>query len=164
MEFPLDFSDSVRSIIARTAPFTMTSSERLAALCESVQYIVRCGIPGDIVECGVWRGGSIMAAAIQLLELGHTDRRLFLYDTFDGMTPPTDVDRDLLDRPAIELLQSSDRATSHIWAVSPLDQVRQTVFSTGYEQEKFVFVKGDVEVTLPLHAPENIALLRLDTD
>lgn len=164
MDYPTGFSEAAEAIIARVSPFTMTSPERVAALCDSVDYIVRCGIPGDIVECGVWRGGSTMAAALQLLACGSTDRRVWLYDTFDGMTPPSESDRDFLDRPAGELLQAADRATSSLWAVSPLDQVRDAVFSTGYDPDQFVFVQGRVEDTLPAQAPGQIAMLRLDTD
>jgi hypothetical protein len=85
-----------------------------------------------------------------------------LYDTFEGMTPPADVDRDYLDRSASELIQSSGRALD-IWAVGS-QSVRDAVFSTGYPQQHFVFVEGRVEDTLPAHAPERIAILRLDTD
>lgn len=69
--------------------------ERLYALYKSVQYVVENRIPGDIVECGVWRGGSMKLAAHVLLALGVTDRTLFLYDTFEGMTEPDpEVDLD----------------------------------------------------------------------
>jgi hypothetical protein len=163
MDYPPDLSDADKAIVARVAPFTMTSVERVAALCLSVDYVVRSGVPGDIVECGVWRGGSIMAAALRLLELGCTDRRLWLYDTFEGMTPPAEVDRDYRNRPASDLLQSSDRASNY-WAVSGLPSVKDAVFGTGYPHHHFVFVEGRVEDTLPASAPERIAILRLDTD
>jgi len=71
----------------------MTSDERIAAFCNAVRYIVRSNIPGDIVECGVWRGGSMMAAALTLLAEGDSSRNLHLFDTFKGMPPPTVVDR-----------------------------------------------------------------------
>src|SRR5262249_5051265 len=83
----------IREIAKTVAPFTMTSSERIACLCSSVEYIVRCDIPGAIVECGVWRGGSMMAAALALKHLGDLNRCFYLFDTFSGMTPPTEVDR-----------------------------------------------------------------------
>ena len=105
-----------------------------------------------------------MAAALQLLAQGSCDRRLFLYDTFDGMTPPCDEDRDFCGQPAQKLLDTSDRPTSHVWAVSPIEEVKQAVFSTGYEPDKFNFVEGSVEQTLPAQAPDRIAVLRLDTD
>src|SRR5690348_9163494 len=51
-------------VIERVKPYTLTSYERIAALVDATRYIVRARIPGAIVECGVWRGGSIMAAAL----------------------------------------------------------------------------------------------------
>jgi len=58
----------------------------------AVEYIVKGGIPGAIVECGVWRGGMMMVVADTLLRLGDTGRDIFLYDTFEGMPDPTDAD------------------------------------------------------------------------
>jgi len=78
-----------RTIASRVRPYTMTGPDRLWALLNSVQYIVRSGIQGDIVECGVWRGGSVMAAAYKLLSLGEVSRDLWLYDTYTGMTMPS---------------------------------------------------------------------------
>ena len=73
-------------------PFTMTSTERMYGLYQSVKYIVAEDIPGDIVECGVWMGGSAMVAAMTLDLVGDTTRNVHLYDTYEGMTPPTDQD------------------------------------------------------------------------
>src|SRR6185312_857674 len=67
---------------------------RIAAVWEAVRYVMRANIPGDFVECGVWRGGSSMAAALTLLDLGEPTRRLHLFDTFAGMTEPTAEDRE----------------------------------------------------------------------
>src|ERR1019366_5289244 len=69
-------------------PYTMTSIERVVALCQSVAYLEIHRIPGAIVECGVWKGGSIMASALALLALESSQRELYLYDTFTGMTEP----------------------------------------------------------------------------
>ena len=65
----------VNEIIACVRPYTMTSPERIASLCNAIDYVVRCNIPGDIVECGVWKGGSMMAAALTLLRGGETQRK-----------------------------------------------------------------------------------------
>ena len=86
-----DLDDSVLATIEAVRPFTMTSPERINALCEAVRYVVRNGIPGAFVECGVWRGGSAMAAVRTLLECGDAERSVFLFDTFEGMTPPERV-------------------------------------------------------------------------
>ena len=62
-----DFSDETRTLIARVRPYTMTSNARIHAIERAVDYIVQAQVPGDFVECGVWRGGSAMTAAISLM-------------------------------------------------------------------------------------------------
>ena len=49
-------------------------------------------IEGDFIECGVWKGGSIMTMIKTLQELNLNDRDVFLYDTFTGMSKPTSED------------------------------------------------------------------------
>jgi len=60
--FPRDFTEEEIEIIRPCRPYTMTSNERIYSLIHSVNYIVKHNIPGAIVECGVWKGGSMMAA------------------------------------------------------------------------------------------------------
>jgi O-methyltransferase len=150
----------------RCSKFTMTSWERLYNLHAAVRYIIRANIPGDFVECGVWRGGSMMMVAHTLLALGCTDRRLLLFDTFEGLPKPDEaLDVDVwgnrgIDgwRPHRKTDQSSD------WAYASLEEVRANIESTGYPMGQVSFVKGMVEETLPAKAPGAIAVLRLDTD
>src|SRR5688572_20769953 len=73
-------------IFNQCRPFTMTSAERMFSLYQSVKYLEENNIPGDFVECGVWRGGSCMLMALTLLKLKSTNRKIFLYDTFEGMS------------------------------------------------------------------------------
>ena len=70
----MDFSAEDVATIQAVWPYTVTSPERAHALVHAVEYVVTNGIAGDIVECGVWRGGSMMAVARTLLLLGHGDR------------------------------------------------------------------------------------------
>jgi hypothetical protein len=158
-----DFDEESLALFQSVRPFTMTSMERMYALRQAVEYVARRNIPGDIVECGVWKGGSMMVVAKTLMELGHS-RRLHLFDTFEGMSAPTDADRDCQGRPAQDCLKNDDRESNLYWAYGPLDQVKQNMRSTGYDEGHIFFVKGQVEDTIPEHAPETIALLRLDTD
>jgi O-methyltransferase len=160
---PADFDRRTAAVCTAVAPFTMTSPERIAALVDAVRYVARHAIPGDVVECGVWRGGSMMAVARTLLELDDL-RSLHLFDTFDGMPPPGDVDRDRSGASAADLLATSDRESSSVWARSPLDEVRRNLAATGYPPERIRFVVGRVEETVPDRAPASIAILRLDTD
>jgi len=151
--------------------YTMTSVERMYALHKAVEHIVDYGIVGDLVECGVWKGGSLMVMAYTLLEKGDTSRKIYAYDTFEGMTEPSAEDFHLdakdyrLDNMALikdwRLGQRKDHNES---AYASLQEVTRNVLSTGYPPEKFVFVPGRVEDTIPKVLPKAIALLRLDTD
>jgi O-methyltransferase len=162
-ELPIDFDEADAELCRRIAPYTMTTPPRIYSLMRAVEYIVSRPIPGALVECGVWRGGSMMAVALTLLRLGVTDRDLYLFDTFAGMTEPGEQDVKHSGERAVDLLAVSSR-DSHDWAVASLDQVRGAVSSVGYPEDRIHFVQGAVEETLPDNAPGEIALLRLDTD
>lgn len=160
-----DIPESDRETIHSVKDFTMTSAERIHAVCEAARYIETNDIPGAIVECGVWRGGSMMAVARTLLSMTEANRELFLFDTFDGMSSPDYNDVSLAGEKASELVERHTKSESDLfWCYAPLEAVKQAVLSTGYPEVKLHFVKGRVEETLPGNAPEQIALLRLDTD
>lgn len=144
--------------------YTVTSVERMYALYRSVAYVHAKGIPGDVVECGVWRGGSSMLAALTLLELGDHARALHLYDTFAGMTPPTEQDVDLHGLRVAEVWDQLSRQGSSLLAAADLEDVRANMARTGFPEDRVHYVMGKVEETIPDQAPEQIALLRLDTD
>lgn len=163
-KFPPDFTEIDIEICRTVKPYTMTSNERIYALCRAVEYIVGDNIEGAIVECGVWKGGSMMAVALTLARLKQMDRELYLFDTFEGMPPPTNVDSNFRGEKADLLLQESDRQTARVWAYSPIEEAKANVASCGYAPDKMHFVQGRVEETIPENAPKQIALLRLDTD
>ena len=147
------------------AAFTMTSRERALALFRATRYIVERNVPGSFVECGVWRGGSSMIAMKTLMQIGGADREFFLFDTFDGMTPPSDdFDVDFRGHKASDLLRKEDKRDSQLWAVSPLEEVQKNIALTGYDPERVHFVQGDVSKVLAKTRTGVIALLRLDTD
>ena len=160
-----DLDPAFFAIYERCKAATMTSVERMYALYNAVEYVVDAGIPGAFVECGVWRGGSVMLIAATLLAKGVTDRRIYLYDTFDGMAPPTNKDQDLEGHPAEALLTAAtDRGEDLIWCLAPLEEVRSNLAKIEYPTETYEFVIGKVEDTLTRLVPDQIALLRLDTD
>ena len=164
--WPADFEDFHKEIIEKVRPYTMTSNERLFALIEAVKYIVNNHIEGDIVECGVWKGGSMMAAAETLRKLGQTNRNLYLYDTYAGMTAPTDADKAHNNETAAALLEKdiNNKSDSVVWAYSSVEEVRANVATIGYPAQLIHFIEGDVLKTIPATVSEKIALLRLDTD
>ncbi|MFE9459458.1 TylF/MycF/NovP-related O-methyltransferase [Streptomyces californicus] len=163
LAFPADYDDEAKDVIRAVKPYSMTSPERLNAFILATRYIARHDIPGAVVECGVWRGGSMQACAKTLLSLGETERDLYLFDTYEGMTPPTTEDLRRDGRPAQELLdaQGKDRP---IWAVASLEDVKAGFENVPYPEERVHYVRGRVEDTVPGRAPEQIAILRLDTD
>ncbi|MFT3908924.1 MAG: TylF/MycF/NovP-related O-methyltransferase [Ferruginibacter sp.] len=147
-------------------PYSMAGVERMFSLYTAVNYILSNNIKGDFVECGVWRGGSAMMIAKVLLSHNITDRKIFLYDTFEGMTAPTTEDVSTTGVDATTMLeQNKFSKDSRVWCYADLNDVQKNMRSTGFSQEKIVYVKGKVEETIPGNMPnENIALLRLDTD
>ena len=163
-----DSTKTQRAIIAAVSDSTMTSPERILALCDATEYVSKHNIPGDIVECGVWTGGSTAAAALTLMNLRQTSRTLWMYDTYDGMSAPSVNDIDLRGQCADELLAndpaSSAEAPDSIWCRCSLETVRQTMAQTGYPESLIRYIKGKVEDTLPEVVPDEISILRLDTD
>jgi hypothetical protein len=157
-----DTQTSFRELSDRVKPFTNTSTERLYALYSAIEYIVRAGIPGDIVECGVAHGGSMMMAALTLQALGDTSRRIILFDTFAGMPKPDPVRDGKLYFEEWQRRKIDDKS-SH-WGDVAMEEVAANMRSTGYPMDKVSLIKGMVEDTLESNLPGRIALLRLDTD
>jgi hypothetical protein len=159
-----------RAIVERAFPHTMTGVLRLDATVRAVRHCVAREVPGAFAECGVWRGGSVLAMLLTLQELDATDRDVYLYDTFEGMTEPTE--RDVTDRepPALatweEARSRGERPWSEVFGADVFNEasVRELLVTTGYPRERLHFVAGPVEQTLPAAAPDALALLRLDTD
>ncbi len=167
-QFPREATTAEIAIINLVRPFTMTSVDRVWGALQSVRYVTANAIPGAIVECGVWRGGSVMAMAKQLNNLNSEPRDFYLYDTFSGMTAPSGVDIDRrADKLASDLMSQENPISNNgdnIWAVASLNQVKSNLAQIEYPQNRFNFVEGDVISTLNEVVPDQIAILRLDTD
>jgi hypothetical protein len=145
---------------------TMTSIERMYALYKAVEHVVRAGIAGDFAECGVWRGGSAMMMALAAHLFGDASRRIWLYDTFAGMTAPSPRDVETMTgRSAADILAASPRDEgSPFWGIAPRRIVEANLARTFHPPEAWKIVEGDVLETLPAQAPQALAILRLDTD
>ena len=159
-----DFEEIHNTIWNEVNGNTMTSKERIYGLIEAVKYVTKYKIEGDIVECGVWKGGSMMAVAKALVRDNNTNKQLYLYDTYEGMSEPTEADANFQNESAESLLAKSDKEKSHVWAYSALETVQQGMATTKYPATNIHYVKGKVEDTIPSNIPAKIALLRLDTD
>jgi O-methyltransferase len=152
--------DEFMELSNRCDPFTMTSIERRYALYTAVGHVHRSGIAGAFVECGVWRGGSSILAALAFERLGDTNRELFLYDTFAGMTEPSEPDGS-----EVRARWDEQQEDGHNrWAYAGRDEVERNLREAGIDLERLHLVEGPVEETIPAAAPERIAILRLDTD
>ena len=151
--------------IEAVRPRTMTSEHKLFALIVATRYVVDHGIPGAIVECGVWRGGSMQAVALHAAGRGGvTDRDLHLFDTFEGMTEPTEQGR-RHDGTARGRAARAQRPDDEACGRSRASTTSGPGWrETGYPAERVHFDPGPVEDTIPGAAPGRIALLRLDTD
>jgi hypothetical protein len=155
-----------RRIYDKCRKYTMTTKERMYALYKSVEYIIKNNIPGDFVECGVWRGGSTMLIAYTLLELNATNRKIYLYDTFEGMTQPTDFDHPVANNKvrASDKWKKEQKKDYNKWCYASLSEVKNNMGLTKYPINNIVFIKGKVEETIPKTIPSKISILRLDTD
>jgi O-methyltransferase len=163
-------TDEDRAILEQTVRLTMTGLPRLQSLIDAVRHCVSAQVPGAFAECGVWRGGSVLAMILTLQELGVDDRDIYLYDTFEGMTEPSDADVSRLDPPALDTWKEAESSGERAWLwlfdseLFNEEDVHRTVLGSGYPAERVHFVRGKVEDTVPAQAPGEIALLRLDTD
>jgi len=142
-------------------PYTMTSIERINELYNSLEYIRLNNIEGDIIECGVWKGGNILGIIEYLEYYNLHSKKVWLFDTFSGMTSPENIDVDVNDIPAI-----SQMDISVVFAYSSLEEVKNNLQPSQFPKENIIFIEGDVSKTLQdrNNIPEKISLLRLDTD
>jgi hypothetical protein len=157
-------------IVHRALPYTMTGVARLQATIDAVRYCERRGVDGSFAECGVWRGGSVLAMILTLQQLGRSDRDIYLYDTFEGMTEPTERYTSEHAPAALDTWRAAQAQGQRPWGemfsreVFNEESVRSTLLETGYPEDRLHLVRGPVESTVPSQAPREIALLRLDTD
>lgn len=157
----IDNPDDVKLVKQLISGLTLTSKESQHGMLDALRYVKENDVKGDVVECGVWRGGNIILARNIL-----PDRRCWLYDTFTGMTMPGDDDKRRSGK------RAKDAYNAHLrdkepWCMASLAEVRQIFEEKGVlDDELCRFVEGDVLETFSVseNLPEHISLLRLDTD
>jgi hypothetical protein len=149
----------LEEFIKTVRPYSMTSVERITELFNSLEYIRINKIPGDIVECGVWKGGNIKGIMDYLHYHDIQDKKVWLYDTFEGMTEPDENDVDLRSNKAKDILES-------VMCYASLDSVKSLLQTSKFSQDQVNYVIGDILKTLTdvNNVPDKISLLRLDTD
>ena len=159
-----NYGKEFMQIYDKSRKYTLTMIERMHSLYSAIHYIHEAGIKGDVVECGVWKGGSMMVAALTLQQL-NKERNLWLYDTFNGSPMPSDLDIKTNDKTSfLEEWKKNQREDHNDMLFVTLREVKENMHSTGYPKNKINYVVGKVEDTLLRHKPQKIALLRLDTD
>jgi hypothetical protein len=141
------------------------SYRRYLSLFQSLQYILKNKIKGDIVECGVFKGGSAMMICYFLKFFIVKNKKIWLYDTYEGMSAPSRRDIDLNDKRAKDFLNEKKiENKNNVWAFSSLNSVKNNIKQTNFNIKNCIFIKGKVEKTLKVKKPKSISLLRLDTD
>jgi O-methyltransferase len=167
MLYPAEFDDADRSVFdyVLSNNLTMVGRERLIATLLACKHVCSAGIEGDFVECGVWRGGNSLVAA-DVFDRMMTKKRVYLFDTFAGMTEPAEIDERIgVPHASHPTFVANQRKSHNEWCYAPLEEVAATFRKRGL-LNRAQFIKGDVTRTLDddEHLPTKIAVLRLDTD
>ena len=143
--WPVELSGDDRQIVEYVTQnhLTMVSDERLYTTLMACQHVARRGIPGDFVECGVWRGGNSIVAADTFRRLA-PDRSVYLFDTFAGMTAPSERDISYVGDTADAEFSRGQQEGFNEWCYAPLDEVRSNFLKAGLAGPNIKFVQGDV--------------------
>jgi O-methyltransferase len=144
--------------LSRIGSYQHSNAESMIGLTglENVQQCVidclRRGVPGDLMECGVWRGGTtiLMRAILQLY--GDTDRKVWVADSFDGCPKPR------------EEAEAGDKHWENNFIAVHLEQVRENFARYGMLDDRVVFLRGWFSDTLPSAPIGRLAVLRVDAD
>jgi O-methyltransferase len=145
-------------IISLVDERTMTGENRILNLLNCVEYVVKAKLVGDFVECGVWRGGSILAMGHKLLQL-QQGRDIWAYDTFEGTPEPTKED----------FVLETGQTMSSKWSAGKIAFASRGDFEFGAKEfletgVNIIPIQGDIRTTLKNQKPKQISILRIDTD
>jgi O-methyltransferase/demethyldecarbamoylnovobiocin O-methyltransferase/8-demethyl-8-(2,3-dimethoxy-alpha-L-rhamnosyl)tetracenomycin-C 4'-O-methyltransferase len=135
---------------------TMVGARRLANLRACVESVLADGVPGDIIETGVWRGGACIFARGLLAAHGVTNRTVWVADSFEGI-PKTGLDSHPMDQ------QMQLHRRNNLLSV-PIGTVRENFVRYDLLDEQVRFLPGWFKDTLPVAPVERLAVLRLDGD
>jgi O-methyltransferase len=165
---PVEFTQKEKEIFdyVINEKLTMTSPQDIVTTILCAKHAALNDMKGDFVECGVWRGGNVVAAKLIFDEMNYKNE-IYLYDTFTGMTEPSDKDINLKTDESMEDLYYIDKKEDHHdWCFSSIEEVKNNITKAGIGLDSVKFIKGDVLETLKdeNNLPQNISILRLDTD
>jgi hypothetical protein len=165
--FPVEINSYEKKIISTCLKFSMTNNIRMSALVGSFKHIFYNKIPGDFVECGVWRGGNLILLQ-KLQEKYSLNRKIFAYDTFEGLSNPGihDYDNQNVHANFYLKIEKKDRLIKNTHCFTPIEDVKKNYQLNTKKNKNLILIKGKVEETLKINKnlPKKISLLRLDTD
>ena len=136
-----------RSLIRKVKPYTLCSSDRINSLIKLSKAINNNGVKGDFVECGTYKGGT---AAILSKYMG-SGRRLWVYDSFEGMPQTTDID-------GYDAKEWIGRC------VSSAEDVKEVMRLLSIPEQRYIIKKGWFQDTFRESLPKKVALLHCDAD
>ena len=141
----------------------MTTKIRMWSLLNSINYVSNNNIKGDFVECGVWKGGNLILYQL-LNQKKNLNKKIYGYDTFEGMPLPSKYDLKYDGRSALHEYNKREKSDDG-WCKSTLESVKVNISKASSLKDVYL-IKGKVEKTLLLNEniPQKISILRLDTD
>lgn len=152
------------NIYKRMKKFTVCRKRKSILTIESCIQLEENKIEGDLIECGVYRGGQIMAMMMAMNNL-NSKRDIYLYDTFQGLPEPEEWEKSIKGKKAIQKYNKTKTGDGFSdWCRASIDEVKENLSLIPYDENHIHFVKGMVEDTLKDSSHDKIALLRLDTD
>ena len=162
----VEADENIKSLILKSSKFSMTGELRMFILSNAIKFVKDNNLQGDFVECGVWRGGNLILMN-ELNKFYDLKKKVYGYDTFDGMSQPTNFDIDAYNIFAKNRLEKSlkTKLKENIHCYSPIDEVEENI-KTNSSLNEIILIKGMVEKTLlnKDNIPNKISILRLDTD
>jgi hypothetical protein len=134
---------------------SMIGAHRMAQLQQAVEYVIAQGVPGDLIETGVWRGGACILMRAVLMAYGVQDRRVWVADSFAGLPAPD---------PAKYPTDRGDLLHTFEQLAVPVETVKRNFARYRLLDDRVVFLKGWFKDTLRTAPIERLAVLRLDGD
>ena len=164
----IELKNDDAKLISVVSKYSMTPKIRIYNLLQALRHIKQKNIDGDFVECGVWKGGNIILFKKFLEnELKNSNKKIFAYDTYEGMNQPSEEDYNLTSKVSAKILLKKEKnKDSNIWGISKIEDVKKNISENVKNLDNINFIKGEVEQTLnsEKNLPLKISILRLDTD
>lgn len=134
---------------------SMIGLKRMSNIQECVETVLRDGVPGDLIETGVWRGGAVIFMRAILKAYGDTSRKVWCADSFEGLPPPN---------VALYAGDAGDKLHEKGGLAVGVDIVKHNFNRYALLDSQVEFLVGWFKDTLPTAPIDKLAVLRLDGD